>query len=632
MLARLFLTFLATTFASQLTLSPETSTLKFGANGAILNARCPSVGPQGLEAAASWAFYEPKYSSVRVFLIGVPTSCAGLGLAVPCVSTSAYYPKLFHCAWSRSGTEKVQVSGQAAAMSTELDATGEPTGATQVHLTCPLPAPSDFTTLSGGASQASLKLRVLHTVLFDDSENATTSELGFKGVRGGNLVTASLSDGVVVIDGADASTTPPPTWLTLHSRYPEEGGDLIKVGATAALVVDKVNASDVSAERIFAAAVEAGEFKASSLTVSGAVSAGSISTDGAVSAGSISMNDASITASKTSLAVEAQADIVFSANGKSPSEARPMVRLDDFGNVVRLAPRVAIGPSADDASGSGASTLYANAQYHASGALSLTGEHTAGVRVNAAGLGSSWESWGGGINSKTDSPTLNFQSMNTGRHFAFWRTNGERALHVDVDSGNIGVGTPSPVAKLEVAGAGVFTKGAVYASEGFVRASGPTARSGIWRDFAYVPYDGNLQLLDRAGQTVNSWHNAFFLDLKMDDKAQPEADNTMLYYHLQGYNYGSAQIIDSHYGSHPWQTFTCDSNKRAILNTGPGATLTGYCDPVDNHLVLRLSMEAYHWYIGVSFMGTRPTGRPPKIISMHAFAAAGSTCGSTYAC
>ena len=132
-----------------------------------------------------------------------------------------------------------------------------------------------------------------------------------------------------------------------------------------------------------------------------------------------------------------------------------MVRLDDYGNVVRLAPRVVIGANVDDASGSGTGNLYANGQYHHSGALHLIGNRTAGVRIGASALGSSWEIWGGYFSNSSNSPTLNFQSMNTGRDFAFWRTDGTRALHLDVGTGDVGVGTTgTPVAKLEVAGAG----------------------------------------------------------------------------------------------------------------------------------------------------------------------------------
>ena len=56
MLAPLLLVMVAWAGAARLMLEGESSELSFGSNGAVLNARCPSVGPASLDLAASWTF------------------------------------------------------------------------------------------------------------------------------------------------------------------------------------------------------------------------------------------------------------------------------------------------------------------------------------------------------------------------------------------------------------------------------------------------------------------------------------------------------------------------------------------------------------------------------------------------
>ena len=281
MRAPLLLVMVAWAGAARLMLEGESSELSFGSNGAVLNARCPSVGPASLDLAASWTFLEPMHSGVRVHLVGVPNSCAGLGLTVPCASVSPYYPRLFHCAWSAGAQEKVQTIGRAASVSKELDGAGDPTGANQVSVTCPLPSPSEFADLAGStATDSLLTLRLLHTVPYTPEPHTRT--IAFAGVPRGNEVRARLVDGQVAVSGVDEDGTAAsrPTWLTLTSSYPSESGDLLRVGASAALHVETLHTSDLNAtssvlaESVHAGSVLArGAIEATNMTATGTLHA-----------------------------------------------------------------------------------------------------------------------------------------------------------------------------------------------------------------------------------------------------------------------------------------------------------------------------------------------------------------------
>ena len=97
------------TDSAVLQLGGESSEIRFG-NGAVLNSRCPAVGPTSLDQAASWGFLEMQNTSVKVHLVGVPPSCAGLSMTTPCASASAQYPGLFHCAWSKASNSSAEAA------------------------------------------------------------------------------------------------------------------------------------------------------------------------------------------------------------------------------------------------------------------------------------------------------------------------------------------------------------------------------------------------------------------------------------------------------------------------------------------------------------------------------------------
>lgn len=221
---------------------------EFGANGAVLQARCPAVGPTSLDVAASWAFLERQSSSVRVHLVGVPPSCAGLGLSTPCASVSAEYPPLFHCAWWQDGGDEIiQTDGRRASVSEEVDASGKETGAKQVFLVCPLPSTPHFATLAGvGTSEATLKLRVYHTVPFDGS-SPRTAEIPFAGITGGNAVPVELSSGQPVVAASTGSGSSK-QWVTLTTVGGSSSGDgdVVAINAqSGALQVPTLEASNV---------------------------------------------------------------------------------------------------------------------------------------------------------------------------------------------------------------------------------------------------------------------------------------------------------------------------------------------------------------------------------------------------
>ena len=165
-------------------------------------------------------------------------------------------------------------------------------------------------------------------------------------------------------------------------------------------------------------------------------------------------------------------------------------------------------------------------------------------------------------------------------------------------------------------------------------ANGIAVRDFTFRDFQQVGLNSPSTLGGSGnvdGLVPANW-GTFYLHVKVDTKKQT---NTMFSYFLEGYSYGSSSIISSAIAGYTYHLWDCIGQDQAVNFAGGIYELSGYCDPNDGHLVLKMTMDHYIYFMSFSYIGTKHTAasNPPKILGVFHFGGAGNSCGDgTYSC
>ena len=189
--------------SSSLHLTGDDSSIRFG-DGAVLQARCHSLD-------ASVRYLRPTSTSVRAVFQGVPRTCTGVALAVPCSSQDPFYPRLFHCAWTPTTGAADQSAGARvgplrALSEKEVDPDGEVLGY-NVFVECPLPPADELLHTLATSTSVAAPLTLNFTLTVTHSA-APGDERLIPNAGAANEVAVELVDGVPRVAGASVASQP----------------------------------------------------------------------------------------------------------------------------------------------------------------------------------------------------------------------------------------------------------------------------------------------------------------------------------------------------------------------------------------------------------------------------------------
>ena len=217
---------------STLALHGDDSAVHFVETGARLTASCPS------SSDAAVTFLEPGFRSVKAHMHGVPRTCTGSPMYLPCASPNLAYPRLFYCSWSSAqGTAPVTVGPLRANSEKEVDADGLTLG-WAVFVECPLPSGTMLASLMasddpGDAVDLTLRLS------FHAPSVTTPIELRWSGVPHKNVIKAVVTSDALTMSNATGSAARNLTWVSVKRRRGADGEFEDQIYASASLSVGR---------------------------------------------------------------------------------------------------------------------------------------------------------------------------------------------------------------------------------------------------------------------------------------------------------------------------------------------------------------------------------------------------------
>ena len=199
-------------YAARLSMTGEGSTIVM--NGATLTTRCDATTPSILYMNHTAGSHLLPASGVRLVLLGVPASCAGLPLTSPCASIDSARPRMFRCALSGGGlsTDILGSPTHAGALTEVRD--GVSLGSFLVYVDCRLPSIAEHV-VPGSASQ-NMTIRLYHAGVL----------VPFSGLEGG----LHVAMGATYVDCADILANDPTATDGEYAIYPEgPSGSVLRV-------------------------------------------------------------------------------------------------------------------------------------------------------------------------------------------------------------------------------------------------------------------------------------------------------------------------------------------------------------------------------------------------------------------
>ena len=253
---------------SILTLRGDASQISM--NGAVLQASCDNDGRQ-----ARVTYFSSTRENVSAYLLGVPLSCHGVDINMPCAGDQSGRPSLFSCVWSVPESYSGQVVQTGGSIRRDFDMMGTEILGAQAIVDCSIPDQNVLDRLldSTAWETAQLNLTVEHRASVSSPPNV----LPFTGIAGGNLVNISTlrsctryaalgySSGVYTIDlarGREArvycnatQTAGLAGWSLVYTMCQNGGGSVLRsamshslpVLPTAGQPVTSMSYSDVQA-------------------------------------------------------------------------------------------------------------------------------------------------------------------------------------------------------------------------------------------------------------------------------------------------------------------------------------------------------------------------------------------------